>query len=705
VLGVYLLTLARGLVGGDSPELITASRAVGIPHQPGYPLYVLLGRIFTFLPFGEIALRVNLMSSVAGAGAAAALAVWLRRTGLGTTASALLALAAGLSFTTWSQAIVAEVYTLGLFLGLGSILLFDAWRSGGSTRLLLLSAYVGGLAVGHQPLTVMLIPGVIVVLIRALRDGRATVRAAGLAAGLFALPFTIFAVLPIRSAAGPFVDYARIGSLGDFLYHALGLASRSELLGEGSTGVRHALDLIVRMGSREIGLPTALVTLAGLTGLGLTVRRDGERAVILGLPIALVLVFSLVYSIHDLENYFMLPFWLLVAFTGLVLARVEPAASPALGRGVLPVGIAALLVAGGALANRRACDRSGYRFIDDFVHNVLLCAPQNAALFLYTETFASPFAYRLGVRGERPDVRLVDMTGKVVAEPFGFREIRGGWQERRWRRMEELFLDPPSELRGRPFCSLLNPRIGAPPPSVGPTAESPASPPGSLELRSADGRRFEYRRRGLLFELLSVESPPVETHPYWKRLVIRMPRPEILHTERIGFTLTPYIRRFYAATGLAAAEELAQAGRLAAAIETYRDLFDLVPHSTLRKRIADLQARAGDVDAAERELRLAIESNPNDADALNALGVVVLNRGDARGGEALLRRAVAVDPDFALARLNLGQLLVRDPRRAAEAIVHLEAFLRLAPGDSEAVEVRETLAGLRGVPAGGREIP
>jgi hypothetical protein len=55
--------------------------------------------------------------------------------------------------------------------------------------------------------------------------------------------------------------------------------------------------------------------------------------------------------------------------------------------------------------------------------------------------------------------------------------------------------------------------------------------------------------------------------------------------------------------------------------------------------------------------------------------------------------------------LNLGQLLARDPRRAAEAIVHLEAFLRLAPGDSEAVEVRETLAGLRGVPAGGREIP
>jgi tetratricopeptide (TPR) repeat protein len=247
--------------------------------------------------------------------------------------------------------------------------------------------------------------------------------------------------------------------------------------------------------------------------------------------------------------------------------------------------------------------------------------------------------------------------------------------------MEELFLAPPAELRGRPFCSLL------------------------LEVRPTEGRPFEYRRRGLLYELVRDGSRPAETSAYWNRFVIRLPHPEILRRERVGFALTPYIRRFYAATGLATAEELAQAGQLAAAIETYRDLFDLVPHSALRKRIADLQARAGDVDAVERELRLVIESDPNDADALNALGVVVLNRGDAREGEALLRRAVAVGPDFALARSNLGQLLARDPHRAAEAIVHLETFLRLAPEDPGAAEVRETLAGLSGLPPGGREIP
>ena len=70
---VYFYTLAPTVVGGDSGELITAAHTLGVVHPPGYPLYTVLTKLFTLLPFGEIAWRVNLLSAVSGALAAALL--------------------------------------------------------------------------------------------------------------------------------------------------------------------------------------------------------------------------------------------------------------------------------------------------------------------------------------------------------------------------------------------------------------------------------------------------------------------------------------------------------------------------------------------------------------------------------------------------------------------------------------------------------
>src|SRR3989338_9893026 len=63
VMAVYLFTLAPTIYIEDNPELITAAATLGIPHPSGYPLFVLLGKLFTFIPFGSIPWRVNLMSA------------------------------------------------------------------------------------------------------------------------------------------------------------------------------------------------------------------------------------------------------------------------------------------------------------------------------------------------------------------------------------------------------------------------------------------------------------------------------------------------------------------------------------------------------------------------------------------------------------------------------------------------------------------
>src|SRR5512147_3161808 len=63
----YFRTLTPTVPFWDAGEFIAVSRILGIPHPPGTPFYVLIGRIATLLPFGSVAERVNGLSALASA--------------------------------------------------------------------------------------------------------------------------------------------------------------------------------------------------------------------------------------------------------------------------------------------------------------------------------------------------------------------------------------------------------------------------------------------------------------------------------------------------------------------------------------------------------------------------------------------------------------------------------------------------------------
>src|SRR5437764_4290914 len=67
---LYVRTLAPSVLPGDYAEFQMCAAVLGVPHPTGYPLYVLLGKLFTLLPAGDVAYRVNLSSAVYMAGAA-----------------------------------------------------------------------------------------------------------------------------------------------------------------------------------------------------------------------------------------------------------------------------------------------------------------------------------------------------------------------------------------------------------------------------------------------------------------------------------------------------------------------------------------------------------------------------------------------------------------------------------------------------------
>ena len=64
VFAVYAAGACHTIYVGDSGDLVTAVYVLGIPHPTGYPLYVLLGKLWSVLiPVGTVAWRMSLFSA------------------------------------------------------------------------------------------------------------------------------------------------------------------------------------------------------------------------------------------------------------------------------------------------------------------------------------------------------------------------------------------------------------------------------------------------------------------------------------------------------------------------------------------------------------------------------------------------------------------------------------------------------------------
>src|SRR5437763_8371863 len=154
---LYFLTAARDIVVGDSPELITAAVTVGVAHAPGYPLFTMLGHLFSLVPFGPIPFRVNLLSAICNAltiGVVYLSAFRLTRSQLAAAVAALL-LAVNPTFWEWSLA--AEVFPLNNLLAAVLILLLITWREQPERGVLLIAAFfVAGLALTNHQTIVLL---------------------------------------------------------------------------------------------------------------------------------------------------------------------------------------------------------------------------------------------------------------------------------------------------------------------------------------------------------------------------------------------------------------------------------------------------------------------------------------------------------------------------------------------------------------------
>src|SRR5438105_15316217 len=144
---LYFLTAARDIVVGDTPELITAAVTLGVPHPPGYPLFTMLGHLFSLLPFGPVPFRVNLLAVTCDALTVAVIFFTALRLSRSRPAAAIAALVLAVIPTFWTWSLVAEVFPLNNLLASILIYLLVAWHEEPQRRSALIAAFfVAGLS-------------------------------------------------------------------------------------------------------------------------------------------------------------------------------------------------------------------------------------------------------------------------------------------------------------------------------------------------------------------------------------------------------------------------------------------------------------------------------------------------------------------------------------------------------------------------------
>src|SRR6476659_5291961 len=90
---LYTVTAARDVVVGDSGEFLAAAARLGVAHPPGYPLLVMLGHAFSWLPIGPLAFRINFLAVVCSAVTVGLVCATAQRLGASRIAAVVAALA------------------------------------------------------------------------------------------------------------------------------------------------------------------------------------------------------------------------------------------------------------------------------------------------------------------------------------------------------------------------------------------------------------------------------------------------------------------------------------------------------------------------------------------------------------------------------------------------------------------------------------
>ncbi len=179
---IYFMTMAPTASYWDCGEFIACANELEVPHPPGAPFFLMLGRVFALFAFGDvtsIAFMLNLLSMLSSA-FTVLFTFWItthlaKRLINGgeeindtgkifaiMTSGAVAAFSCAFATSFWFNAVEAEVYAMSSFFTAVVVWLMFKWEEyadePGNERWLILIAYLMGLSIGVHLLNLLTIP-------------------------------------------------------------------------------------------------------------------------------------------------------------------------------------------------------------------------------------------------------------------------------------------------------------------------------------------------------------------------------------------------------------------------------------------------------------------------------------------------------------------------------------------------------------------
>lgn len=481
---LYYLTMYTSVGPGDSGEVMTAAYNFSVAHPPGFPLYILIGWLWSnIVVIGEVAWRLNLLSVVCGASVCAfsfiAIVHLLRKFRLDQKtaihAALVSALVLGAGNTLWHWSRVAEVYSLNSLL-IAALLAFILSRKSFSRRELVIAGVLFGLGLAvHYSSTLFIVPMLLAWLWSELRPLRAKAPAKAKAkkkrSAVQAVSGPRWSGRLLRSSA---IGIGAALATSLVLYAMLIPASGSERMpnwGNPADVQRLVWHVSAKQFSVNLGLDSAdqigervgpglllwwkeftpLGFLVGLFGWGVLAYRRSPWAWGIAGTVFLTFLYNTLYyiDVQDRESYH-LPLYicsaLAIAFGLAELFRRIPAKLVADNRrypeyllGIVPAVAFVIIQFSGA-------DHSGHTYHRDFVRNTLEALPDNALVLTEEFELYSPYMYQRSVEGRWAEPVVIDLLlwkdrpWYVENIKHRFPELTAQWQPALDKFLQELYV-------------------------------------------------------------------------------------------------------------------------------------------------------------------------------------------------------------------------------------------------------------------------
>jgi len=477
----HLQTIAPSVTFWDAGEFIATSHILGIPHPPGTPLFVLIGRVWNLLPFFSVAFKMNLLSTLCGTISSVFLYLVVSRIlrvwviGDNDRSALVVVHGGGISaaivssylFTVWENTTETEVYALALL----TISLFAwlalRWRDELSwnkrTNLIVFMSFIAGLSVGNHLMALLVGPSVILFVL--MTDWKSLINTRTLLAVVifFFLGLSVHIYLPVRAALHPSINEADPSTWQAFweVLTRKQYGSRSMFI-RSADFFRYQIPLYFIYFSDQFGGEwlTGLFSALGLWGMWEHFRRERHSFfffLLLFLLTSLGLVIYLnfrightqaldevpnpkMHEVRERDYFFVVSFMVFGLWIGMGLASAFNVMRKSLSRAFkenrIPIyGLGLLVFLPSVLPlymNYDREDRSNNFIAYDYAYNILQSVEPYGVIFTNGDNDTFPLWFLQEVVGLRRDVTVANLS--LLNTPWYIKQIR----ERELPRPEEL---------------------------------------------------------------------------------------------------------------------------------------------------------------------------------------------------------------------------------------------------------------------------